>query len=72
MNTLFTLILSVCLLHDPQKCHEENVALSDEVRTQFQCMMTTQPMIAQWNAEPRHSSLYVKRWTCREGKFANL
>lgn len=68
---MLELIVSVCLLDDPNRCKDVNLVFSDENVTQMQCMMGAAPEIAKWVDE--HPKWVAKRWQCRPaGQIAKI
>jgi hypothetical protein len=55
------LILTVCLLADPQKCRTEHLYFESR-GSLTQCMFLAPPEIAKWTAE--HPAHKVVRWRC--------
>jgi hypothetical protein len=68
---MIEIVLSVCLLAEPQRCRDEHVTVLAENATPFQCMRYGQLESVKWSeAHPKWS---IKRWTCRPaGQVANL
>lgn len=67
---MIELVLTLCLLSDPSRCHEHSLIYPAESGlTPYSCMMKSPPEIAkQLEARPKE---FVKRWTCRPaGKYA--
>ena len=59
---MFELVLTVCLLADPAKCHDERLRVLDADITLIQCMMTI-PDIVGW--QQQHPDWRVSGWQCR-------
>ncbi|RWK41289.1 hypothetical protein [Mesorhizobium sp.] len=55
------LILTVCLIANPDNCREEHLYFESR-GSLFQCMMLAPTEIAKWSQE--HPKLRVKRWRC--------
>lgn len=56
------ILLSVCLLAQPTKCHEDRIQLSYEASSPFICLRNSQSALAKWQAE--HPDLHVAKWRC--------
>ncbi|GLS42439.1 hypothetical protein [Methylobacterium brachythecii] len=56
------LLLSVCLLAEPSKCHEERINLSFDNQNPAICLRNSQATLAQWAGE--HPDLTIKSWRC--------
>ncbi|EAU41068.1 hypothetical protein FP2506_12414 [Fulvimarina pelagi HTCC2506] len=55
------LILTVCMVTNPESCREER--LSFQARQSLaQCVMLSAPYVAQWAGD--HPNWTVKRWEC--------
>ncbi len=68
---MIELVLSACLLDDPQRCKEVRLAFAGDDVTPMQCMMISPLEIAKWSEG--HPKWFAKRWTCRPaGRFAEL
>lgn len=59
---MVAIIISVCLLSDPNVCRDETVVLSGDVSSSARCMMKAPPHVAQWSEE--HPGWRVVRWRC--------
>jgi len=60
---MIELVLTLCLLENPQKCREEGLTFSAENLTPMQCVMGAQPVIAQhMELRPRWA---CRKWRCR-------
>jgi hypothetical protein len=59
---MIAIILSTCLLSDPDVCREQIIPLDSET-SPMRCVMTAPPHVAQWNTE--HPEWRVVRWQCR-------
>ena len=67
---LIDLVLTVCLLADPNSCRKEHIYFESEGPF-FQCMFLAPARIARWSAE--HPAVRVVRWTCeRPGKSRDI
>jgi hypothetical protein len=58
---LIDLVLTVCLLSNPEQCRVEHLHFESR-GSLAQCMFLAPPEIAKWSAE--HPSLKVIRWKC--------
>ena len=56
------LLLSVCLIAEPTKCHDERINLSFDSPNPFLCLRNSQATLAAWQEE--HPDLHVKSWRC--------
>jgi hypothetical protein len=67
-DKMIELVLSVCLVSNPQSCREEGLIYSAENLAPMQCIVRAQPQMAKWVGE--HPGWTVTRWTCRPaGKY---
>ena len=55
------IILTVCLIGDPNTCRDHKITLVPGVSV-TQCLMTAPPHIAKWSEE--HPGWHVERWQC--------
>jgi hypothetical protein len=62
-TAMIAIILSTCLLSDPEVCREQIIPLDSEVASTTRCVMTAPPHVAQWSVE--HPEWRVVRWSCR-------
>ena len=68
---MLELLVSVCLMDNPERCKDVSLAYVEEQLTPMQCMMGAQSEIAKWIEG--HPNWQVKRWTCqRAGRFAKI
>jgi hypothetical protein len=58
---MVAIIISVCLLSDPNVCSDRTIPLDREV-TAANCMMNSPPHVARWSVE--HPEWRVVRWRC--------
>lgn len=56
------LLLSVCLIAEPTKCHDERIDLTFDNPNPFLCLRNSQATLAAWQEE--HPDLHVKSWRC--------
>lgn len=56
------LLLSVCLIAQPDQCREERISLSYERTSPFLCLRNSQSTIANWQSS--HPEWHVARWRC--------
>jgi hypothetical protein len=56
------LVLSACLVDDPNKCKDMELVYADDI-SPMQCVMGAQPEIAKWVEE--HPKWTVKKWKCK-------
>lgn len=68
---MIEIVLSVCLLAEPNRCKQEHVTAISESLTPFECLRFGQLETVKWaEAHPKWS---VRRWSCQPaGRFANL
>jgi hypothetical protein len=59
---MIAIILSTCLISQPDVCRDQVIPLDSEVSTTH-CVMTAPPHLAQWSVE--HPEWRVVRWSCR-------
>lgn len=59
---MLELVLTVCLLSEPAKCHDERLRVLDADVTLLQCMMTI-PDLVSWRRQ--HPGWRVSGWRCR-------
>ncbi|SOR30754.1 conserved protein of unknown function [Methylorubrum extorquens] len=56
------LLLSVCLIAQPAKCHDERINLNYDNPNPFLCLRNSQSTLAAWQEE--HPDYHVKSWRC--------
>ncbi|HEX8416235.1 MAG TPA: hypothetical protein VF641_01395 [Methylobacterium sp.] len=56
------ILLSICLLAQPDRCREERISLSYEAANPVVCLRNAQSRLATWQAE--HPEWQVNRWRC--------
>lgn len=56
------ILLSICLLAQPDRCREERINLSFEAANPIVCLRNAQSRLATWQAE--HPEWQVNRWRC--------
>ncbi len=56
------ILLSICLLAQPDRCREERISLSYEAANPIVCLRNAQSRLATWQAE--HPEWQVNRWRC--------
>lgn len=59
---MLTIVISACLLSDPNVCKEYKLPLDGDMDT-TQCAMFAPPFLANWSND--HPQWQVKRWVCR-------
>lgn len=68
---MLELIVSVCLIGEPQSCRDVTLTMAEGQATPFQCMMYGQIEIANWLEA--HPKWQLSRWTCgRAGQLAKI
>ena len=60
---MIELIFSVCLVHQPDQCHNERMSFFQTRVTPGQCVMMGQIEIARWM--DGHPNYVLKKWSCR-------
>lgn len=56
------ILLSICLIAQPNQCREDRIALSYESANPFICLRTAQSELAKWQSA--HPDWHVNRWRC--------
>lgn len=59
---MLTIVLSACLVADPQQCRDFKIPL-DVNMDAMQCAMAAPPYFAQWAGE--HPKWQIRRWKCQ-------
>lgn len=59
---MIAIILSTCLITDPDVCRDQKLPLPAEVSA-IQCMKFAMPRVTQWSEE--HPQWRIVRWRCR-------
>jgi hypothetical protein len=68
---MLELLVSVCLIDDPNRCKDVGLVYTEESLTPMQCMMGAPAEIAKWSEG--HPKWVAKRWTCRPaGQIAKI
>ncbi len=68
---MLELVVSVCLVAEPDRCKDVSLVFDADSVTPMQCMMGGQVEAAKWIDE--HPKWQLKRWACQQaGRFANL
>lgn len=68
---MIELLVSVCLVAEPDKCKDVSMVFDADSVTPMQCMMGAAPEIAKWVDE--HPKWVAKRWTCQPaGRIAKI
>ncbi len=68
---MLELLVSVCLMDNPERCKDVSLAYAEEQLTPMQCMMGAQSEIAKWMEA--HPNWQLKRWSCqRARRFAKI
>ncbi len=62
MTNMIELVLSVCLVGQPNVCKDVRLTYVAASVTPLQCLMGSQPQIARWTE--LHPKWAVKRWRC--------
>lgn len=61
---MLAIILSACLIADPNECRDFTVPVDFRMETKY-CTIAAAPVFAQWAAE--HPQWEIKRWKCQSG-----
>ncbi|GJE60300.1 hypothetical protein [Methylobacterium trifolii] len=56
------ILLSICLLAQPDRCREDRIELSYESTSPTVCLRRSQTALADWQAA--HPEWHVTRWRC--------
>jgi hypothetical protein len=68
---MIEILLSVCMVSDPQRCKDVHLTYAAESVTPHQCMMFGQAEIAKWSTG--HPKWRVDRWKCQKpGQVAKI
>lgn len=68
---MIELLVSVCLIAEPEKCKDVSLVFDADSVTPMQCLMGAQPEIAKW--VDLHPKWVAKRWTCQPaGRIAKI
>jgi len=59
---MLSIILSACLVSDPQQCRDFKIPLDVNMDAQH-CTMAAPPYFAKWAEE--HPQWQIKRWKCQ-------
>ncbi len=66
---MIELVLSICLIAEPEKCKDVRLTFAEENVTPYACVMTGQIEIAKWMDS--HPDWQVAKWGCaRAGIYA--
>ncbi|HSM40516.1 MAG TPA: hypothetical protein VK862_07170 [Afifellaceae bacterium] len=64
---MIELVISVCMISDPQVCKNVHFTETAGNMTPMQCMMQGQQQIAEWaNTHPKWQ---IRRWRCGRVRF---
>lgn len=67
---MIELVFSACFMISPYNCNERSIQLSEDV-TQFQCMLFSQPILAEW--QQGHPNIRIEKYHCQPaGLYAKL
>ncbi len=59
---MFELIISVCMVGEPQHCKDVHLTYMGNVPTPYKCMAVGQPEMAKWsNTNPGWA---IQKWRC--------
>jgi hypothetical protein len=68
---MIELLVSVCLISEPERCKDVSLVFDGDSVTPMQCMMGAQPEIARWMES--HPKWQLKRWACQPaGQIAKI
>lgn len=56
------ILLSICLVAEPERCREDRIDLSYEASSPSICLRNSQSAIANWQAA--HPEWHINRWRC--------
>jgi len=65
---MMTIILSACLVADPNQCKDFRLPLDVQMDS-TQCTMSAPPYFAQWMED--HPKWQVRRWKCQPGSLSD-
>ena len=66
---MITLIVSACLISDPQSCKTFRLPITDQEST-FSCIMAAPPLLPQWTDD--HPGWQITKWTCGSSQVADM
>lgn len=61
---MIELLVSVCLITDPQQCKDVRLSYVADGMTPRQCLMGAQPELAKWSAG--HPKWRIDKWRCQK------
>lgn len=68
---MLELVMNVCLLANPSKCHDVSLIFAEVTPIQCQMGLAGQNEMATWHNT--HPNWRIAKWRCQEaGKFAKL
>lgn len=56
------ILISICLLSQPDNCREDRISLSYEASNPIVCLRTAQSTLAAWQAA--HPEWHINSWRC--------
>jgi hypothetical protein len=59
---MLSIVLSACLIADPNKCKDFRVPVDFQMEAKY-CAMAAAPVCAQWAEQ--HPQWQIKRWKCQ-------
>lgn len=59
---MFELIISVCMISEPQSCKDVHLTYAGELTSPYQCMRFGQPEMAKWAGS--HPKWSIRKWRC--------
>jgi hypothetical protein len=66
---MIAIVISACLVSDPNVCKDYRIPLSLDVNPR-RCMMDAQPHFASWANQ--HPGWHIVRWRCASGEEQDL
>ena len=65
---MIELVISVCMLSQPEHCKDVHLTYSDQNLTPYQCVMRGQPEMAKWIES--HPKWRIHKWRCGRARTA--
>lgn len=66
---MISLIVSACLLSDPQSCKTFRLAVTD-LDSPYSCIMAAPPLLPKWSDD--HPGWQITKWTCGSSQIADM
>ena len=67
---MISIVISACLIADPEVCRDYRVPLSIDVVDPKHCLMAAPPHFALWAEE--HPGWRIVKWRCRPGNADDM